>query len=105
MEWADELAARVSGPQFVNDSKTPSGTVHVGSLRGPVYGNVDLSAMKSFQIIERLKAQLRVEGFNVLNQVVFGTPGSDVATPATFGIVTTQGNTPRNIQLVLRLTF
>ena len=36
MEWADELAARVSGPQVVNDSKTPSGTVHVGSLRGPV---------------------------------------------------------------------
>jgi lysyl-tRNA synthetase class 1 len=36
MDWADELAASVSGPQVVNDSKTPSGTVHVGSLRGPV---------------------------------------------------------------------
>ena len=36
MDWADELAAAVSGPQVVNDSKTPSGTVHVGSLRGPV---------------------------------------------------------------------
>ena len=38
MDWADELAQRVrdSGPQVVNDSKTPSGTVHVGSLRGPV---------------------------------------------------------------------
>ncbi len=36
MDWADELAASVDGPQVVNDSKTPSGTVHVGSLRGPV---------------------------------------------------------------------
>jgi lysyl-tRNA synthetase class 1 len=36
VDWADELAAGVSGPQVVNDSKTPSGTVHVGSLRGPV---------------------------------------------------------------------
>jgi lysyl-tRNA synthetase, class I len=38
MDWADELAASVRdrGPQVVNDSKTPSGTVHVGSLRGPV---------------------------------------------------------------------
>jgi lysyl-tRNA synthetase, class I len=38
MDWADELAQRVAdrGPQVVNDSKTPSGTVHVGSLRGPV---------------------------------------------------------------------
>jgi len=34
--WADELAASSVGPQVVNDSKTPSGTVHVGSLRGPV---------------------------------------------------------------------
>ena len=36
MDWADEIAASVEGPQVVNDSKTPSGTVHVGSLRGPV---------------------------------------------------------------------
>jgi lysyl-tRNA synthetase, class I len=34
--WADELAASVSGRQVVNDSKSPSGTVHVGSLRGVV---------------------------------------------------------------------
>ena len=39
MFWADEIAARAAEagtPQVVNDSKTPSGTVHVGSLRGPV---------------------------------------------------------------------
>ena len=41
MDWADELAASVEGPQVVNDSKTPSGTVHVGSLRGPVILDVD----------------------------------------------------------------
>ncbi len=41
MFWADELAARVSGPQVVNDSKTPSGTVHVGCLRGPVHARRD----------------------------------------------------------------
>jgi len=34
--WADELAAEFDGPQVVNDSKTPSGTVHIGSLRGVV---------------------------------------------------------------------
>jgi lysyl-tRNA synthetase class 1 len=36
MFWADELAAGFEGPQVVNDSKTPSGTVHIGSLRGVV---------------------------------------------------------------------
>jgi lysyl-tRNA synthetase class 1 len=34
--WADELADSASGPQVVNDSKTPSGTIHVGALRGVV---------------------------------------------------------------------
>jgi lysyl-tRNA synthetase class 1 len=34
--WADEVAAEADGPQVVNDSKTPSGTIHVGSLRGVV---------------------------------------------------------------------
>jgi lysyl-tRNA synthetase class 1 len=47
MDWADELAARVSGPQVVNDSKTPSGTVHVGSLRGPVILDVITRALRS----------------------------------------------------------
>jgi lysyl-tRNA synthetase class 1 len=45
--WADELAARVSGPQVVNDSKTPSGTVHVGSLRGPVLLDVIVRALRA----------------------------------------------------------
>ena len=47
MDWADELAARVDGPQVVNDSKTPSGTVHVGSLRGPVILDVIARALRA----------------------------------------------------------
>jgi lysyl-tRNA synthetase class 1 len=49
MEWADELAERVrgAGPQVVNDSKTPSGTVHVGSLRGPVILDVIARALRA----------------------------------------------------------
>ena len=46
MYWADELAASVEGPQVVNDSKTPSGTVHVGSLRGPVILDVITRALR-----------------------------------------------------------
>ena len=49
MDWADELALRVrdAGPQVVNDSKTPSGTVHVGSLRGPVILDVITRALRA----------------------------------------------------------
>ena len=46
MYWADELAAAVSGPQVVNDSKTPSGTVHVGSLRGVVLHDAIARALR-----------------------------------------------------------
>ena len=55
MFWADELAARVSGPQVVNDSKTPSGTIHVGSLRGPVLLDVIVRALRD----RGLSAELR----------------------------------------------
>ncbi len=50
MDWADELAASVSGPQVVNDSKTPSGTVHIGSLRGPVILDVIVRALRAHDL-------------------------------------------------------
>jgi len=50
MDWADELASRVTGPQVVNDSKTPSGTVHVGSLRGPVILDVISRALRAREL-------------------------------------------------------
>ena len=50
MFWADEVAASASGRQVVNDSKTPSGTVHVGSLRGPVILDVIARALRAHGI-------------------------------------------------------
>ena len=47
MFWADELAASAQGRQVVNDSKTPSGTVHVGSLRGPVVVDTIARALRN----------------------------------------------------------
>ncbi len=34
MFWTEQVAAKCTGPQIINDSKTPSGRVHVGALRG-----------------------------------------------------------------------
>lgn len=55
MFWADELAERVSGGQIVNDSKTPSGTVHVGSLRGPVIVDTIVRALRSHGVETELR--------------------------------------------------
>lgn len=51
MFWADKLAADAATPTdgspiIVNDSKTPSGRVHVGSLRGVVIHDVIYRALK-----------------------------------------------------------
>ncbi|MGZ8562761.1 MAG: lysine--tRNA ligase [Candidatus Limnocylindria bacterium] len=47
MFWADELAGSARGRQVVNDSKTPSGTVHVGRLRGPVVVDTIARALRN----------------------------------------------------------
>ena len=46
MFWADELAATAAGPQVVNDSKTPSGTIHIGALRGVVIHDAMARALR-----------------------------------------------------------
>jgi lysyl-tRNA synthetase, class I len=47
MFWADKIAADAHGDVIVvNDSKTPSGRVHVGSLRGVVIHDVIYRALK-----------------------------------------------------------
>ncbi len=55
MFWADELAASATGRQVVNDSKTPSGTVHVGSLRGPVVVDTIVRALRDAGIEVELR--------------------------------------------------
>lgn len=47
MFWADKIAADSQENQVVNDSKTPSGRVHVGSLRGVVIHDVIYRALKN----------------------------------------------------------
>ena len=46
MFWADEIALEASGPQVVNDSKTPSGTIHIGALRGVVIHDAIARALR-----------------------------------------------------------
>jgi lysyl-tRNA synthetase class 1 len=46
MFWADKIAQNAQENQVVNDSKTPSGRVHVGSLRGVIIHDVIYRAIK-----------------------------------------------------------
>ncbi len=66
--------------------------------------NLDFSLFKNFQIKERFQIQFRAEAFNLTNTPVFSAPGTTV-NGANFGISTGQSNTPRNMQLALKLVF
>jgi hypothetical protein len=57
-----------------------------------------------FKIRERINFQVRGEAFNLLNRVRWGGAASGI-TGTTFGKVTSQGNTPRRMQIGLKLTF
>ncbi len=85
------------------------------AARAPVYGpdfvNTDFSAIKRFRLTEAADLNFRAEFFNLFNHAQFNTPGlsstpgADLATPGTFGIVTSTVNNPRVIQFALKLTF
>ncbi len=89
------------------------------SLTGPGLANLDLSLAKSTTLHERVRAQFRVEYFNVLNHTNFTTPNAVVfsngPTPSkpstapalspTAGVVTATATTSRQLQLGLKVLF
>jgi trimeric autotransporter adhesin len=75
------------------------------NVEGPGLFSIDVSVFKSFTIRERIKAQFRAEALNSTNTPYFGNPGTTVTNPSTFGVITSQINYPRLVQLGLRFTF
>jgi len=74
------------------------------SLRSDWYKNADFSLSRRFSLSERIQLQFRAEAFNLTNSVVFAIPGNVINAPG-FGVVTATANTPRQIQVVLKLEF
>ena len=75
------------------------------NVNGPGLFSIDVSVFKSFTIRERIKAQFRAEALNATNTPYFGNPGTTVTSPSSFGVITSQINYPRLVQLGLRFTF
>ena len=86
---------------FGNESRTDP------SLRGPGIANYDFAVFKRTAITERLKLEFRAEAFNIFNRVQFGQPNLQYTTAAnsTFGVISSQLNQPRLMQMALRLAF
>lgn len=81
------------------------GSAGIGTERMPHFFNMDASIGKQFRLNESKYFDFRAEFFNVLNYVSLGPPSRSIASPATFGQITTQVNNPRNVQFGLKFYF
>ena len=81
-----------------NASRTP--------VSGPDFVNTDFSVIKHFMLPrEGMRLDMRTEFFNLFNHPQFGNPGSDINSPATFGVINTTVNNPRLVQFALKFLF
>lgn len=88
---------------FVPNAQYEIGNVGRNTMRQRSQFNWDFSAMKDFQLAERLRLQFRFEAFHFTNTPRFGQPGSVLGTN-TFGVITSAG-TPRNLQFGLKVIW
>ncbi len=119
----DRSVIGYSHAQYLNPSSFAVPAIGTyGNLRrnqvfGPGFGDVDLSLIKNVPLYkERLRAQLRVEMFNVLNRVNLAQPNNNSGSGASFGASTSTigvaygapgigSGEPYNTQLALKILF
>ena len=76
-------------------------------LNGPMYWSADASLFKVFPITEKVNLRFNMDAFNVFNVQGLNNPdggtGIEQVTPG--GVGASSKNSPRQIQLTLRLNF
>ncbi|HEY1805639.1 MAG TPA: TonB-dependent receptor [Terracidiphilus sp.] len=82
------------------------GTSKNGSVRGPGYFNLDMSAFKDFHLFENHTVGFRFDAFNALNIVSYGNPDTGIG-DSHFGNVSLQGvrSVERHLQFSLKYSF
>jgi hypothetical protein len=79
----------------------------ISSVRQPGARDISMSLFKDFplaMIREGMRLQFRAESFNTFNHPHFHGPDTNVGSP-TFGKIGFTVNTPRELQLALKLYF
>ena len=104
INWFNQSCFTAPGAwEFGDESRVDS------SLRGAGINNWDIAVYKTtnFGPDNKLGLQFRTEFFNTFNRVQFGPPNTACCTGnnASFGIVNSQLNNPRLIQLALKFLF
>jgi hypothetical protein len=76
-----------------------------GPISGLPYWNMDMGIHKNVKIWESTSLAFSGVITNIFNHNVFSNPGFSLATPGSFGAVTSQGNNPRSIEMGVRANF
>jgi carboxypeptidase family protein len=78
----------------------------VGIIRGLKYINMDVRVTKDVKVYERVGFNFEFVATNIFNHPVFFDPSLDpTAGAANFGVVSSQGNNPRQFQFGIRVSF
>ena len=96
------LSSCITANQFAYHIRTFSTTF--SSLRGDMTNQLNSSILKRFDIREKTYLQLRFEVFNVMNHASFSFPNV-APTNSAFGLITTQSNQSRSVQVGARLVY
>jgi hypothetical protein len=89
--------------KFVANAIGTFGSSGKNMIRGPKYFNADVALLKVTNLTGRVGLQFRAEFFNILNNVNFNAPNSNVSS-AQFGRITSALD-PRILQFGLKLLF
>lgn len=108
--WFDVSCFPTHPPSTVVDPTTGEsqvvslhGNASPNIIRGPGINNLDLNVEKTFSLGSRMRLQLRVEAFNLLNTPQYVGPQTFVTSAS--GARLTQARPSRNVQLAARLSF
>jgi hypothetical protein len=66
---------------------------------------MDFSVRKNIKLTERFNTEFQFLFLNIFNHMDFANPSFTTVSPASWGVLTTQGNTPRQIEFGLRVNF
>ncbi|MEO8594326.1 MAG: TonB-dependent receptor [Candidatus Solibacter sp.] len=102
--WYDKSVFNVGITQATLDAQFGNATRNNPKLRTPWNFNENVALGRTFKFAERKSFEIRGESFNMLNRVRWGGATNSI-TSATFGKVTTQGNTARRLQIGMKLYF
>jgi hypothetical protein len=76
-----------------------------GMIRGMGHWNMDFALARKLQVSERLSATVNAQVFNLFNHVQFDDPSVSLQSPQSFGVIRSQLNAPRVVELGLHLDF